>query len=276
MSRRFTTLGYLCILVTLTGLLHAKHPAIMSWKEYSRHSYTWPYILDIGTPKGWLLYFGAKHTNDPTDPQISEIERLWTQFHPDVAFNEGGNPPIEKTRDDAVSKYGEPGVVRYLAARDKVFVQSIDPPHAAEVAELLRNFPPGQVKLFFVLRQVSEYGRVYRGTANTLEEELQRILPIFAATPGLNGPPNSISELQAVYARYFPNQGTFKDARPSWFDPVKSETFLNKIARRSSEYRDRYMVGLLTQALKEGKGVFAVVGGSHVVMQERAIRAYLR
>jgi hypothetical protein len=33
------------------------------------------------------------------------------------------------------------------------------------------------------------------------------------------------------------------------------------------------MVKLLNDEVKQGKRVFAVVGGSHVVMQERAIKA---
>ncbi len=266
---------FCCLLIILTGSVRAKHVRLMSWKDYSRQSHSWPYVLNIQTPEGHLLYFGARHTKDPTDPQISEIERSWTEFHPDVALNEGGNPPTEKTRDEAVGKYGEPGLVRFLAARDKVPVQSIDPTRAAEVAELSKTFPAEQLKLFFVLLVVTEYGRVYQGEAKTLEEELRRVFPILAATPGLNGPPNSIPELEATYARYLPYHGTFKDARPSWFDPVKSENFLNQIARRGSEYRNRYMVDLLTREVKDGKRVFAVVGGTHVVMQERAIRSLL-
>ncbi|MEA2562722.1 MAG: hypothetical protein QOH06_4226 [Acidobacteriota bacterium] len=39
-----------------------------------------------------------------------------------------------------------------------------------------------------------------------------------------------------------------------------------------SEYRDRFMVEKLTSHLKEGHRVFAVVGGTHVVMQEPTLR----
>jgi pheromone shutdown protein TraB len=55
-----------------------------------------------------------------------------------------------------------------------------------------------------------------------------------------------------------------------------SETFLNDISRASSDYRDGFMVQLLVQHLSEGQRVFAVVGGSHVVMQERLLRARVR
>lgn len=274
MFGRFSILLFFCASLPLTGCLRARQAQLMPWKEYSRLSVTWPYILNIRTPKGALLYFGASHTSDPAHLEISEIEKLWNGFHPDIAFNEGGNPPTEESRDAAVRKYGEPGMVRFLAARDKVPAQSIDPTRAELVTALLRKFAPEQVKLYFVLLVVAQHGRFQR--ANTVDEELQRVFPIFAATPGLNVSPNSISELESSFARHFPNQRSFKDARESWFDPIASENFLNQISRRSSEYRDQYMVNLLTGHVKEGKKVFAVVGGTHVVMQEQAIRAILR
>lgn len=274
MLGRLPLLIALCGLFPWTACLRARHTPLLSWKEYSRLSITWPYILNVQTPKGELLYFGASHTSDPAHPQIAEIERLWGEFHADVALNEGGDPPAQKSRDEAVRKYGEAGLVRFLAARDKVPVQSIDPTRAAEVAALLTRFAPEQVKLFFVLRVVAQHGRFQRG--NTLEEELQRVFPILAATPGLNLWPNSISELDVSYARYFPNRGNFRDAQPSWFDPMASENFLNQISRRSSEYRDQYMVDWLTRSVKQGNKVFAVVGGTHVVMQEQALRTILR
>ena len=48
---------------------------------------------------------------------------------------------------------------------------------------------------------------------------------------------------------------------------------LSSPPRASSDYRDVYIVRVLVQ---EGQRVFAVVGGSHVLMQEQALRTRLR
>jgi hypothetical protein len=61
-----------------------------------------------------------------------------------------------------------------------------------------------------------------------------------------------------------------------WLDPVERDTFLNEISRASSDYRDGYVVSLLVQHVEEVQRVFAVMGGSHVVMQEPALRGLLR
>jgi hypothetical protein len=60
-----------------------------------------------------------------------------------------------------------------------------------------------------------------------------------------------------------------------WFDPTNTDTPLNSISRASSDYRNCYMVPMLAAAARHGKRVFVVVGGSHVIMQEPALRSLL-
>jgi len=263
-----------CIYLAMQGCANA--PRVMSWHEYSRRSYTWPYLLNVYTPAGGsLLYFGEKHSNDPSDQQFAEVEYLWKQFKPDVAFNEGGNPPVESTRDVAISMSGGPGLVRFLAARDNISVRSLDPTISEETAILRKTYSAEQIKLFFVLLQMTEYHRIIGGV-DSYEEHLQKILNILNSVPGLDVQPKSISEVEPTFRRICPGQGSYRDAKPSWFDPVLKETVFNSMARTTSDFRDRYMVDLICRTVRQGKRLFAVVGASHVVMQEDAIRETLK
>ena len=256
------------LLVALAGC--AGSGDILTWEEYERRSVKWPYVLRISDSPGELLYYGIRHTYSPDDPQIDEIERLWTEFRPDIAFNEGGNPPIESSREDAVRKGGEGAFVRFLAARDNVPVASLDPTRAEEVAYMKRRFSAEEIKLFFVLRSVAQF--TTRGAEGPVDKEVERVLAIHNATPGLMGPPRTLDEVAAAYRQRFPGRGEYRDTPLSWFDPTLAETFLNHISREGSEYRDRFMVEKLRSHLEEGHRVFAVVGGTHVVMQEPALR----
>ena len=262
----------LLLVVALAGAGCALRPSgdILTWQEYDRLDVQWPYILRLASGRGELLYYGIRHTYSPDDPQIDEIEKLWTAFRPDIAFNEGGNPPIESSREEAVRKGGEGAFVRFLAARDNVPVASLDPSRAEEVAYLKRSFPAEEIKLIFVLRSVAQH--VNRGAEAPVEKEVERVLGIHNATPGLMGPPRTLDEVAAAYRQRLPGRGELRDTPMSWFDPMLEETFLNRIARASSEYRDRFMVEKLRSHLAEGHRVFAVVGGTHVVMQEPALR----
>ena len=261
-----------------TALLHigcaGKRSHILSWSAYSQLDVRWPFVVRIERQGGGaLLYFGAAHSSDPSDTQFDQIERLWAEFRAHISFNEGGNPPTENERSAAIRKYGEPGLIRYLAARDNVPVHSLDPSRPVEARVLIEQFGAQHAKLFYLLRGAAQYGSF--DTERTIEEEIVRWLGYYGRIPGLEGPPRSIEELQAALDKVVP--GSRPEATdPSWFDPVQSHNVLNDISRFLSEYRDRFMVDLLTREVLEGKKVFAVVGGSHVVMQEPALRHALR
>jgi hypothetical protein len=48
-------------------------PRIMTWTEYGKRSVSWPYIV-----RGETLYYGANHTYNAEDPQVAEIQKLWS------------------------------------------------------------------------------------------------------------------------------------------------------------------------------------------------------
>ena len=157
--------------------------------------------------------------------------------------------------------------------RDDIPVASLDPDRAEEVAYLRQSFPAMDVKLFFVLRAVAQYADT-RGR-DGVDSELQRVLIIFDRVPGLGGPPRSEVEVDAAFGERFPNQGSYHATPLTWFDPTRAETFLNRISRASNEYRDRAIIAKLGRSVADGQRVFAVVGGTHVVMQEHALGALL-
>jgi hypothetical protein len=141
------------------------------------------------------------------------------------------------------------------------------------VAALSRVFTREQIKIFFVLRAASQH--VSRQGNTGLPTEIERVLRVFAATPGLSGNLRTLEELGAAYVRLFPPAGGYEDVPQTWFDPAASGTFLNDISRELSNYRDEFIVQLIARQVSEGQRVFAVVGGSHVIMQEAALRAML-
>jgi hypothetical protein len=105
------------------------------------------------------------------------------------------------------------------------------------------------------------------------DERMARTFRILNRTPGLEGPPRSLAELSRLFALRFPGTGPFGEVPAEWSDPVKSINVMNELSRRSNEERDRYIVRLLVERAQQGKRVFAVVGATHVVIQEAALRA---
>ena len=124
-------------------------PTIKSRVPFKDTSYT----LELNIKQGNLYYFGTTHTNNPENPQFETIERKWNEFQPTIALSEGGIWALEKSRELAIIKHGEQGLIRYLAARDKIPIKSIEPVMTQEALYLLRKFSPEQIKIYYILRQ---------------------------------------------------------------------------------------------------------------------------
>jgi hypothetical protein len=246
---------------------------LMTFEEYSTLKHGYPYIVELQLGKGALLYYGSEHVYDPKHAQIAQIEKIWKEFRPTVAYNEGGNPSVSLTIEETVSKSGESGLTRFLAARDKVPAFSLEPKRTDETMMLLKTYTPEQVKVFYALRPVPQFRK--RKNAQTIESFMTVLLGNLSRIPGLEGAPNSIDELERSCLWLSPRLRDWRSVEQSWFDPVASHAYLNQIARLSSEFRDMHMVNLLIEEVKQGKRVFAVVGGSHVVMQEPVLRAQI-
>jgi len=263
------------VLLLAASFAIAAEPGIMTWEEYGAISHTYPYVVRLTSSEGQLLYFGSRHVYDPADPLVAEIQKLWAEFVPTLALNEGGDPPVAGTIEDAVKQFGEPGLVRYLAARDKTPVLSLEPSRAREVASLLPHYSRQQIKLFYVLRQVPHYRLATLSVP--LEKKIEEDLGTFAALYDLPGAPRTLAEIAESCEVLLPGLAHWNDVPQPYFDPLQETTrFTNDISRRLSNLRDEHMVDLLAREVERGARVFAVVGGSHVVMQEPALRARIR
>jgi hypothetical protein len=246
----------------------------MSWEEFARQPARTPCILRIQYGEGALLYYGARHTYEPTDRQIAQIEQLWSEFRPTLAFSEGGVRPASAGVAEAVRRYGEPGLVRVLADRQQVRIRSIEPPPDEEMAAMLRAWPAERVKLFYFLRAMLGYGR--GGPQQPVTAYAAAQLAGLARIRGLGGPPLTIGDVEVAVAKLSPPLPDWRAVPESWFDPARSEAFTNEFARQLSVFRDEQMLRNLVAAVRAGERVFAVVGSSHVIMQERALKAALR
>ncbi|HZH90434.1 MAG TPA: hypothetical protein VEX70_07385 [Pyrinomonadaceae bacterium] len=255
-----------------------QEPEIMTYKEYGRIRHGRPYVLQLKSGAGELLYFGAGHVYRVEDPQIAEIERRFVEFRPTVVLNESQTPPVEVTRELAVTRYGEPGLVSFLAARHNVPIKSLDPPRMQEIRYLLgtKRWTTEQVMMFYILRRVSENNK--KTSPRPADELVQQALDATAKAPGFEGLPKTVAEFEASVRRLLPSVADWRTVKSTHFDPNPDlGLYTNDVAYASSQYRDRYIVKLLADEVR-GKGgrVFAVVGASHVVMQEKALKKALQ
>ena len=232
-----------------------------------------------------LYYFGARHTYDSTDAQLPEIEAMWHDLRPTVAFFEGTGAFTGPTRGTSVARSAEPGLVRYLARRDSIPARSLEPAAADEAHYLLSLFSAEQVVLFYVSRPLTQYrdgarigGRPFGRAA--LDSVLPRLLTQVQATTELAGAVPDTAAYRAVFTRWFPGLDPLDTPSP-WFNPERTseETgskFFNDVNRASSAYRDLHMYRLLVSAWKPNARIIAVVGRAHIPAQAPALACALQ
>ncbi len=262
-----------CWAFVLAGvvMVAAQNPeqSILSYKQYAAIEHKSPYVLEFKAGPGALLFYGAEHTGNPDDPQIADIQRRWAAFRPDVAYNEGGNPPTLRDMREAVQKYAEPGLLRFLAGRDEIPVATFEPSFDEEVSHVLKTYSPQQVKVFYALRQVAE-AHVAAGSA-PLDDRISDWLSNYLPAHGLKNPPNSLAELAVACKSLFPEMADWHKVSEDWFDPTQSIHYTNELANDSGMFRDQHIFRVLVDRARRGDLVFAVIGASHVVVQEPAL-----
>lgn len=253
----------------------------MTWEEYALADHPIPYVIRLGEPGGGeLLYFGSRHTFDPDHPQVDHIMRLWQEFQPTLAFYEGGGPaaPPGDTMEQAVRRGAEPGLIRYLAEAGSVRAQSPEPDQALEVDYLSHRYSAEQIKLFYVLRQVSQYvSYANRELSIPLGERVVGALEAFGSDPRLDGRPRDLDELEILCRELLPALNGWRDVtleffRPNPDDPVR---FTNRISAELGDLRDTHISERIIKAVRSGERLFVVMGSSHPVRQEDVLRRAL-
>ena len=260
------------ILLLPAAMFAQAEPDIMSYKEYGKIKHRRPYVLKFKKGNGELLYFGIGHAYRYDDPQIAELEKQFLAFRPTLILNESGTPPALETAKEAIEKYGEPGLMSFLAKKHNIPIKSLDAPRLDEIRYLLgtRRWTLEQVMLFYILRRVAENNKkVNPQSPGALVEEM---LKAVAKTPGFENLPKTLTEFEASVKKHLPTVADWRKIEQEIFDPNPDlGLFTNDIADASVNFRGRFMVRLLTAEVEKGERVFAVVGASHVVKQENAL-----
>lgn len=272
----FFTLAFGLGLFFFSNCSGFNYQELMTWEEYYSQPRAKPYVFKMETTKGDLLYYGVFHTVDCKNPQIREIERKWEEFRPTVAFSEGGVWPLEKSKEEAIKLHGEQGLLRYLAARDQVVIKSIEPGGLQEAKYLPNNFPPERIKVFYVLRQAVINRMMKKDPEDTTY--VNHVLANLSKLRDFKCKPNTLDEFEEMVSVFFPDLKDWRMVPCTWFCSATSESdrWTCHISRVVNEFRNKAMIRSLVREIIKGERVFAVVGRSHVVMQEPVLRSALR
>ncbi len=211
-----------------------------------------------------LLFIGTNHTFTPGDPQIAGVEAFFKAFEPTLVLIEGGDWAIADSKEQAVSKYGEMGFTRFLAAKANIKAMSADAPEGETIAAGLKEHTATDTKLYFALRVVPQWAK--QATGKTVEENMRDYL----ASPKFNSyfPPNTlpqnIEELQQQLAKRIPTLKDWKSFKYNWAFDGGDKSFLNEVDTTVNNFRNNYFKDQIFTGLRKGERVFVIAGYTHL------------
>jgi hypothetical protein len=274
LNRRFFEKAWIILIgLSFFSCSAYKYSGLLSWEEYAGSPEKEPYVLELAAKNGRLLYYGAYHSVEVTNSQFADLEVRWAEFQPSLALSEGGIWPLEESREEAISKHGEQGLLRFLAARDGIQIQCLDPPLLLQAKHLRNFFPAREIKIYIILRQA----RINRMLGRDSEDMsfYKNFLTTLESFRTFRFPPHTIADLEKMVAQLFPQLEDWRLISDDYFFRPETGKFLPGIHKQLMAYRDQHMLGMLIKKVREGRKVFAVVGRRHVIMQEPVLRSRL-
>ncbi|HSW99455.1 MAG TPA: hypothetical protein VLH38_00285 [Patescibacteria group bacterium] len=233
-----------------------------------------PYIVRVKNGNQTLLFFGARHSNDASDPQVQAIEKEWKQFvadtdTPKIAFCEGGAPPVGKTREEAIRRYSESGLLTWLAKQDGIKVRSPEPNKTQEIDFLFaQGFNATQIMTYYFGRQMLQWARRDYKNKPDWEAYARHLIADYGLLHQWEG--NNLT-LRMVLRMYEEHEGRA-------FDPKDEQTLYDlsnpsssPVSAVSGLCRDISILRAVTRSWQAGRSTFAVYGSGHAIVLERAL-----
>ena len=245
----------------------AQHDSVMSGGS-------WPYVVRASHPSGGVLtYFGSAHTRDPANPQIEAMRAAWRETRPTVALTENtGGWVLGGSLDRGIRSLGEFAVPIHLARSQDIPVYSLEPTWEAELADARAAFPVEELLVFYTLRVfLAERGD---RAGEDIDDLARHLLGKRGSRPGFEGVIPDLAAFDSVWDAAFGTElGDWRTLPPEAVWPNDGGHRLQRVSDVVNRSRDRHMIRAILHHLERGERVFAVAGGSHVVIQEPALRA---
>ncbi len=239
-------------------------------------NYIYPYFYQINKNKKMLYYLGTQHVFDINDAQVQKIKELWNKFlvktkkENCIVLTEGGDCPVEESEEVAIKRYGEPGLVTYLAAKESIKSLSPEPDEQYEIEELLKKFNLEEVMYSRFVRLVSQWHRM--GKKPNFEKYLEGYLQYYR---------NKFGKIFDFSLENFIKLHNKLHEHP--FDLDNYECFfhdenpgINPVSTLSSEIRNVHIVSEIIKLWDEGKNIFIVFGSGHAIVQEPALKHLIK
>lgn len=246
--------------VMLTPAQHDERAAVLEDKLLVLH---WK----IGG--GEVMFVGARHVYDPESPDIKQMQELWEQFRPTIAFLEGRSATGASTIAEGVKTHAEGALTSVLASDTGIDRFTWEPPAEVEFAEARKQCGDKASLAFCFLR--GYYGD--RRTRPVSEATASFMLQRRQSDYGFEKLFANLREFDDFMKAEFPDIKDWRTAEERVLWPGTEHTSLNKVANLVNLARDQHLMRCIIDAARKDHRVWVTAGRSHVINYEPVLKA---
>jgi len=240
-----------------------------------------PYLFKLNKDKQFLYYFGAEHSTDPQHKQFDILENFFEDFIKDsnqekVVFIEGNEIPIKallKDRNENIKKLGERGLVLDLALKNKINYIYAELSFQEEADILNKEFSQENIIYFYITRLIC--GLLRKNSNKNFEEVLEMVILDWSNNLNWNKDLFTKEKIKESHKKLFNEEMTSHSIEliKKICIPISEDfSIINKIAKISSQTRDKALLEKVKQEWGSGKSIFIVYGHNHSTKQEAFLR----
>lgn len=227
-----------------------------------------PTLILGPNPTGQVLYFfGARHTNDPTNIQFNYLKQFWDEFlniikDKRVVFTEGVIRATSLSYEDSIQRYGEAGAAQWLAKEADIDAVCPEPSDEEQRRSLCTLFNPQLIAYTMIVQHLAVWFRYTRQLSfnQALVHSVNRetkFADIYGFTPDKYW-------FDEQHKKLFDKQKLEDKALLySISDPRSDKTLINKVVATRSNMRNEHILSVISEAWESGKSIFIIYGKGH-------------
>ncbi|QEC75265.1 hypothetical protein [Mucilaginibacter ginsenosidivorax] len=237
-----------------------------------------PYILTFDNAEKHIVFCGVNHVdkNKINDPMYAGIEKAFFAFKPDVCVNEGGDvsKKVFASKQAALRKDGEIGLVKILADSLKIKTVNGDMTDSLEFKELLKKYTPGEFLAYIVTerfmwglneQQANDTVNLKKSYAGFIQNYIMK-----TGAVKLTPQQQTLAFYKTNYQKLLKRPFIFNELEPT--NPFDPKGKFQEIGRASKEIRDQSLLATIDSLLKTHNKVFVVFGGWHLLTCEPGLK----
>ena len=243
---------------------------IMDMKVYMEEmvsNHRRPYIYNITSKSGGkVIVIGTDHVNNPDHIQFDSIRYYWKKHKPTVALVEGRLGFFFSWIHNPIKKYGESGLTSELSKKNNAALYTWEPSREDEIEILIEKYSAKKLAMFYSLRPFFQLPKKERNIDNLKDLIEERTDYKYLKNSIINW-----QEIDSIWKVDFPKLN-WKTYNSNYGYPG----YLHDIWNSSNLARDKHMIDIILEQIKEGETVFVTMGASHAPRIEKTLNDLIK